>query len=95
MPVADALLGHGDVVGQRRAAEAAEVERQDDVPLGAEVAGDAGGRLELDPVALVVIDGEREEAIAGLAGEAGDDHRIHAAGEEDYCGSGLRSSPRL
>ena len=32
--------------------------------------GDVGGGLQLDPVALVVIDGEREQPIAGLAGEA-------------------------
>jgi hypothetical protein len=36
--VAKAALGNVDIVGQRRAAELAEVERQDDVPLGAQLA---------------------------------------------------------
>ena len=80
-------LGHGDIVGQRRAAEAAEVERQDDVPLRAQLRGDAGRRLQLDPVALVVVDGQREQPKAGLAGQAAGDHRIEAPGEEDDGGA--------
>ena len=46
---------------------AAEIERQDDVPLGAERGGDPPRRLELDPVALAVVDGEREQPKARLA----------------------------
>ncbi len=47
------------------------------------------GGLELDPVALAVIDGEREQVEAGLAGERGGDHRIEAARDEgDGPGSG-------
>jgi hypothetical protein len=34
MPVSHAVLGHVDVAGQRRAAERAQVERQDDVAVG-------------------------------------------------------------
>ena len=52
----DPALGHVDIGGQRRAAERAEIERQDDVALGAERGGDPRRRLELDPVALVIID---------------------------------------
>ena len=53
----------------------------------------ARGGLELDPVALVVVDGEREQPEARLAREAGGDHRIQASGEEDDgggCGHGAR-----
>ena len=52
-------FGTVDVAGQRRAAERAQVERQDDVPVG-ELGRDRSRRLELDPVALAVIDGQRE-----------------------------------
>ena len=77
-----ALLRHGDVVGERRAAEAREIERQHDMALGAHRRRDSRRRLQLDAVALVVVDGEREQPVARLAREAGNDHRIHASRDE-------------
>ncbi len=44
---------------------------------------DPRGRLQLDPVALIIVDGEREQPVARLAREPGGDHRIHAAGKEN------------
>ena len=40
-------------------------------------------RLELDPVALVVIDRQRDDRKAPLARDAGADHRIEPAGQQD------------
>src|SRR5205814_283346 len=48
-PLPDALLGDGDIAGQRRPAECAEIERHDDMPLG-KPGGDGPRRLELDPM---------------------------------------------
>jgi len=71
--IADAALGHGDVVSQRRSAECAQVERQDDVPIGEQLR-DPPGRFQLDPVPLPVIDGQCEHSEAGLARQSGADH---------------------
>ena len=59
--IADAVLRHVDVTGQRRSAEGAEVEGQDDVPVG-ELSSDPSRRLELDAMPLIIIDGQRNHA---------------------------------
>ena len=66
------VLGHGDVGGERRAAEGAQVEGDDLVPGDAEGGGHAPGRLELGRVALAIPEGEgvdREPAF-GVSGMA-------------------------
>ena len=52
------------------------------MPLGAEPGGDSRRRLELDPVALAVVDGEGEQPMAALAGDRGRDHGIEAPRKE-------------
>jgi hypothetical protein len=52
------------------------------VPLGAERDRHPRRSPELDPVALPVIDGQREQRKAGLPGARGGDHRIEAARDE-------------
>ena len=79
---ADAILGHGDIVGQRRSAEGRQVERQDDVAFGAEHIGDAARGRQLDTVALVIIHRQREHAISLLPRAGGGDHRVEPAGDE-------------
>ena len=39
--------------------------------------------LELDPMALVVVDGQRNDGEALLSRQAGANHRIEPAGEKD------------
>ena len=63
---------------------ARKVERKDDVPVG-ERRRDLPRRLDLDPVALAVVDGQREHRKALLARERGADHRIEPSGKEDDC----------
>ena len=58
MPGVDTVLRNIDVAGQRRAAEGAQVERQDDMPVG-EPGRDRARRLQLDSMALAVVDRER------------------------------------
>ena len=82
MPSPTPVLGHGDVAGQRRSAERAQVERQDDVALG-QLGRDRSRRLELDPVPLAIIDRQREHAEARLARQRRADHRIEPAREQD------------
>ena len=53
---------------------------------GAERIGNPHRGLKLDPVALVVIDRQREQAKAGLPRKAGADHRIEPAGKKDDGG---------
>jgi hypothetical protein len=62
-------------------AERAQVERQDDLPRRAELASDPARGLDLDPMALVVIDRQRVEAKALLTRQPRRDHRIEPAGE--------------
>jgi hypothetical protein len=81
-PLPDPAFGYIDIRGQRGAAEAAEIEREDDVALGAQLAGDSGGRFQFDPVALMIIDGEREQPKALLAGDPAHGHRIETARQE-------------
>ena len=47
-----------------------------------ELSGDAPGGLQLDPVALAVIDGEGEEGEARFPGDCGRDQGIQASGKE-------------
>ena len=61
---------------------AAEIERQDDVALGPQLRRDRGRGLELDPVALVIVDRQREQPEPGLARQRGRDHRIEPAREQ-------------
>ncbi len=92
MPVAHALLGDGDVGGQRRPAERGEIERQDDVPVG-QPRRDRARRIELDPVPLAVIDGQCDHRKTRLAREAGADHRIEPAREKHDRLAGHSFSP--
>ena len=81
MPSPDALLGHRDVAGQRRSAERAQVERKHDVPLG-KFGGDARAELDLDAVALVIIDRQRDHREPLLARQPRADHRIEPARQQ-------------
>ena len=58
-----AVLRHFDVAGQRRTAERPKVERQDDVPVGEPRRSRSRG-LDLDPVPLAIIDGQRDHVEA-------------------------------
>ena len=40
----------------------------------AQMRGDGRGAFQLDPVPLVIVDGERNQVIARLARQSGDDH---------------------
>ena len=77
------VLRHGDVAGERRAAELAEVDIEDDMLGGAEVLRHASSGIELQAVPLPVPKGK------GVTGEAiglGDGERgggVEATGEED------------
>ena len=77
--VADAVLRHVDIGGQRRTAERAQIERQHDVPLGAERVRDPPRGGELDLVALVIVDRQREQPIAVRAHRRRGNHRVEAA----------------
>src|SRR3546814_15837110 len=58
--VAHAILRHGDIGGQGRAAEAAQVERQDDMFSGADEVRDPCRRFQFDAVAL-----DRKSVVSG------------------------------
>jgi len=77
--LAHARLRHRDVAGQRRAAERGEIERHDDMAVR-QALGDRRRRLELDPMPLAVVHGQRGDRKAGLARQRGADHRIEPAG---------------
>ncbi len=79
---ADTVLGHVDIGGERRTAERGQVHRQDDVAFGAERGGDAARGVELDAVALVIIERQREQAPAGFPQHGGGNHRVEAARDE-------------
>src|SRR5260370_7276465 len=64
-----ARLGHGDVAGERGMAELAEVEGDDAVLSSAEAGSNASGAIELDAVALAVVEGEGVAVEAIAAGE--------------------------
>ena len=70
---------------------AREVERQDDVALGASAAAIPRRRLELDPMPLAIVDRQREHAKSPPRAPApAHDHRIEPAGEEhdrDFMGA--------
>ena len=80
--LAHPVLGHVDIVGERAAAEGRQVERQDDVPIRKR-GRDAPGGLQLDAVALVIVDRERKHLIALLARQRGTNHRIQPSRQED------------
>ena len=52
--------------------------------LDTEVASDADRGIELEPVALAVIDRERVEVELLRAGNSGGGRRIESAGEQEY-----------
>ena len=58
------------------------------MPFHTQHLGDACCGLQLDPVALVVIHGQRQQLKAGFAGEAAGDHRIQTSGKEEDGGAG-------
>jgi hypothetical protein len=85
----DAALGHRDVVGQCRTAERGQVERQHDMALGPQSAGDTARGGEFDAVALVIVERQREQARAGFARQgAGDEGVEPARDERDRDGGG-------
>ena len=66
--VGAAALGDGDVGGQGRAAEDAQVDGRDAVIVDADGGGDAAGGLEFNNVPLAVRKRERVEFVALAAG---------------------------
>ena len=80
--LAYSLLGHSNIAGQRRAPERTKVEGQHDMAVG-EVGGDPARSVQLDPVALVVIDRERDDRETPFARDRRADHRIEPAGQQD------------
>ena len=58
--LAEAVFRHFDVAGQRRTAERAQVERQNDMPVG-ELGRDSARGIDLDPVPLAIVDGEGDD----------------------------------
>ena len=73
---------HVDIRGQGGAAESAEIERKDDVAFSTERERHSLRCLELDAVALAVIDGEREQAVALFDRGRRSHHRIEPSGDE-------------
>src|SRR5439155_13857260 len=76
-------LGHLDVVGQRRAADGAEIEPQGQVPGGPERCGDLLRRLQLAGMALAVVEGEREPLVSFFARYCERRRRVEPAGGAD------------
>ena len=82
-----AVARHARVGGERRPADGAKVDRQLQMLLDAEPAGDGTGRLQLPRVALPVVNGQRTEREAlgfgdrrggvGVETAAQQDHRSH------------------
>ncbi len=82
MPSATPSLGTAMSLVSAEPPNARQVERQDDVPVG-QLRRDALRRLQLDPVALVIVDGQRQHGKARLARQRGADHRIQPARQQD------------
>ena len=61
----------------------------------AQLAGDRPRRVELDPVALAIIDGQREQLEALLAGKRRADHRIEPARKQHHRGFPHSAIPSL
>src|SRR6266480_4141922 len=79
------ILRHGDIAGERRAAEFPQVDVEDDMLGGAEVLGHASRGIELGGVALAVA---KRQSVAVEALALRDRERgggVEAAGEEDDC----------
>src|SRR6266481_4440578 len=89
------VLRHGDVAGERRAAELAEVDIEDDMLGGAEALCYATRSIELGGVALAVAErqGVAVEALALRDREGGGG--VEAAGEEDDCTGTVHGSGNL
>ncbi len=71
------------VAGERRAADAAQVDRDSLVGDRAQGAGDARGGVELGGVALTVAHAQGVHVEALLAGQCDHDGGVHAPGDED------------
>ena len=90
MPVADLgavpVLGHLDLVGQRRAAERAQADRDHLVPLDPRSAGDRAGGVELAGASLAVVD--RQCVHRPALGLRDREHggRVESAAEKDDRG---------
>ena len=88
------VLGHGEVGGERRAAEGAEVDVDDHVPPDAEPLGDPARRLELDRVALAVADAQRVHVEPVAPRDGGGGGRVQPAAQQDD-GLGKRHAGKL
>src|SRR5579883_1726565 len=82
-----AAFGDVDVGGEGGAAEGVEGDFGDDVALDADGAGDAAGGVELDAVALAVLEGERVAGVAVAAGEGEAGGGVQTAREQAHGGS--------
>ena len=90
MPGSTPALGHIDIRRQRRTAKAAQIERQHDMAFGAQRRSDTRGMVKLDAVALVVVDGQRQQAKPSGLGHRRHRGRIEPAREQDD-GKGARA----
>ena len=61
----------------------AQIDRQHDMARSTKRRGDATRGGKLDQMALVVVHRQRQHVEPGLAREAGGDHRIEPAGQQD------------
>jgi hypothetical protein len=69
---------------------------------GAERGGDAPRGVQLDPVALIIVDGEGKDGKAPLPRDCGGNHRVEPSRQEDdggrarggHCGRGASGSGR-
>jgi hypothetical protein len=87
MPGCTPAVGHGNrAVGQRRAAQLAEVELQHAMRGRPQRRRDACRRLQLGAVALAVIERQAVAGKALLARQGKDRGGIEAAGKKDDCG---------
>ena len=82
------VLGHVDVVGQRRAAERAQVDVGHDVLGDAQGRGHPGRGLELDAVPLAVAEAQRVGLEAVGAGDGEHGGGVEASAEQDHGGPG-------
>src|SRR6266545_537533 len=77
------VLRHGDVAGERRAAELAEIDIEDDVLSGAEALRDPARGIEFGGVALAVTKRQRVAIEAIALGDRERGGGVEATGEED------------
>ena len=88
-----AVLGHGDVGGERRAAEGAKVDVDDRVAGDTQVSRYPASGLELHGVPLAVSEAQRVELEAARLGDGGGGRRVHAAAEQHH-GAGVGHAGR-